>query len=154
MTSRAHATLLCRVAGLRKAASGSEVGGLGGGKEMERLLSLSGHQLQEACQAVPRHVRNPGSFDLVCVCVCTRAAEARPAATVGLLQEWLFSVGAIRLGAEAAWQQLLQLQPPQGVDARPASVLPWLAPCFARTTPVGPLPWNGPLEGLQRLARP
>ena len=35
MTSRAHATLLCRVAGLRKAARGSEVGGLGGGEEME-----------------------------------------------------------------------------------------------------------------------
>ena len=122
MTSRAHATLRCRVAGLRKAASGSEVGGLGGGEETERLLPLSGHQLQEACQAAPAQLRKPCSFDLEGVCI--RDAEARQAAMVWLFQVWLFNVGANRLGAEAAWQQLLQLQPPQGVDARPASEFP------------------------------
>ena len=35
MTPREHAVLLCRVAGLRKAASGGEVGCLGGREEME-----------------------------------------------------------------------------------------------------------------------
>ena len=137
MTSRDHAVLLCRVAGLRKAASGSEVGGLGGGEEMERLLSLRGHQLQEACQAVPAHLRKPGSFDLDAVCI--RDAEARQAAVVGLFQVWLFNAGANRLGAEAAWQQLLQLQPPQGVDARPASVFPLDDSVFRASDTIGAL---------------
>ena len=35
MTPREHAVLLCRVAGLGKAASGGEVGGLGGREDME-----------------------------------------------------------------------------------------------------------------------
>ena len=35
ITAREHAVLLCRVAGLRKAASGGEVGGLGGREEMK-----------------------------------------------------------------------------------------------------------------------
>ena len=58
---------------------------------------------------------------------------------VGLFQVWLFNVGTIRLGAEAAWQQLLQLQPPQGVDARPASVLPLDDSVFRASDTIGAL---------------
>ena len=135
MTSRDHAALLCRVAGLRKAASGREVGGLGGGEEMERLLSLIGHQMQEACQAVPAHLRKPDSFDMEGGCI--KDAEARQAAVIGLFQAWIFKVGASRLGAEAAWQQLLQLQPSQGWMPGLPMCFPWMAPCVARTTPLG-----------------
>ena len=100
MTAREHAVLLCRVAGLRKAASGGEVGGLGGREEMERLLALGGHQLQEECRAIPAHLRKAGSFALEGACV--KDANARVAAVVGLFQAWVFNAGARRLGVEAA----------------------------------------------------
>ncbi len=48
MARREHAVLLCRVAGLQKAASGGNVGGLGGREEMGRLCSLGGDGLQAA----------------------------------------------------------------------------------------------------------
>ena len=87
MTAREHAVLLCRVAGLRKAASGGEVGGLGGREEMERLLALGGHQLQEECQAIPAPLRKAGSFALEDARV--KDANARAAAVVGLFQACL-----------------------------------------------------------------
>ena len=111
MTAREHAVLLCRVAGLRKAASGGEVGGLGGREEMERLLALDGNQLLGERRAIPAHLRKAGSFALEGACV--RDADARVAAVVGLFQAWVFNAGARRLGAEAAWQELLRPQQPQ-----------------------------------------
>ena len=137
LKARDHAVLLCCVAGLRKAASGSEVGSLGGLDEMDRLLSLNAHQLQEACRAVPAHLRKNGSFAVEGVCI--KDADARQAAVVGLFQVWLFNVSAIRLGAEAAWQQLLQLQPPQGVDANPASMFPLYDSLFCANDVLGAL---------------
>ena len=120
MTAREHAVLLCRVAGLRKAASGAEVGGLGGREEMDRLLALGGHQLQEECRAIPRHLRKAGSFALEGACV--KDAKARVAAVVGLFQAWVFNAGARRLGAEAAWQELLRPQQPQDGGREPGGM--------------------------------
>ena len=114
LKAREHAELLCRVAGLRKAASGGEVGGLGGREEMDRLLALGGNQLQEAARAIPAHLREAGSFALQGACV--RDADARVAAVVGLFQAWVFNAGARRLGAEAAWQELLRPQQPRDAD--------------------------------------
>ena len=103
MSAHDHATLLWRVAGLRKAASSGDVGGLA---EMNRLLNLDGEQLQQECQAIPAHLRKAGSFALKGACV--KDPQARVAAVVGLFQSWLFNAGARRLGAEATWQELLQ----------------------------------------------
>ena len=84
MTAREHAVLLCRVAGLRKAASGGEVGGLGGREEMDRLLALGGDRLQAECRAIPADLRKAGSFAVEGACV--KDADARVAAVVGLFQ--------------------------------------------------------------------
>ena len=95
MAAREHAVLLCRVAGLRKAASVGEVGGLGGGAEIERLLALDGNQLQEECRTIPAHLRKAGSFAWEGACV--KDASARVAAVAGLFQASFFNVGARRL---------------------------------------------------------
>ena len=92
MTAREHAVLACRVAGLRKAASGGEVGGLGSREEMDRLFALGGDRLQAECRAIPAHLRKDGSFALEGACV--KDADARVAAVVGLFQAWVFNAGA------------------------------------------------------------
>ena len=143
MTPREHAVLLCRVAGLRKAASGGEVGGLGGREEMERLLALGGHQLQEECRAIPAHLRKAGSFALEGACV--KDANARVAAVVGLFQAWVFNAGARRLGAEAAWQEFLRPQQPQDADGNPASTFPLDDSVFSATELLGALA-KGPID--------
>ena len=137
MTPREHAVLLCRVAGLRKAASGGEVGGLGGREEMERLLALGGHQLQEECRAIPAHLRKAGSFALEGACV--KDANARVAAVVGLFQAWVFNAGARRHGAESAREELLQPQQPQDADGNPASTFPLDNSVFSATELLGAL---------------
>ena len=106
-----------------KAASGGEVGGLGGREEMERLLALGGNQLQEECRAIPVHLRKAGSFALEGSCV--KNANARVAAVVGLFQAWVFNAGARRLGAEATWQELLQPQQPLDADDILPSTFPF-----------------------------
>ena len=122
MRPRAHAVLLCRVAGLRKAASSVEVEGLGGRAEMERLLSLSAIRLREERGAIPAHLRKAGSFALEGACV--QDADARVATVVGLFQAWLFNAGARGLGAAATWQELLRPQRPGDADAKPAAAFP------------------------------
>ena len=131
MTAREHAVLLCRVAGLRKAASGGEVGGLGGREEMDRLLALDGDRLQAECLSIPAHLRKAGSFALEGACV--KDADARIAAVVGLFQAWVFNAGARRLGAEAAWQEFLRPQQPQDADDNPASTFPLDDSVFSAT---------------------
>ena len=146
LTAQKHAGLLCRVAGLRKAASGGEVGGLGGHEEMERLLAMGGKELQEAARAIPAHLREAGSFALAGSCV--RDPDARVAAVVGLFQAWLFNAGARRLGAEAAWQELLRPQQPGDADTNPVSIFPLDDSVFSATEPLGTLWWSlcGPRE--------
>ena len=100
LTSRDHFVLLCRVAGLRKAASHGVVGGLGGRHEMDRLLDLDGARLQAEAQAIPWHLRKAGSFALEGL--HSKVAEDRVLLVVGLFQAWMFNAGARRLGAAAA----------------------------------------------------
>ena len=121
ITPRAHAVLLCRAAGLRKAAASGEVEGLGGAAEMERLLALGDQELQAECDAIPPHLRKAGSFDVLGVQVTT--PDARVRAVVGLFRQWLIQAGARRLGAEAALEELLQAH---GTDAEacPAACFP------------------------------
>ena len=64
LTARAHAVLLCRAAGLRKAVASGEVGCLGGLAEMERLLGLDDQEIQAECAGTPQHLRKAGSFDV------------------------------------------------------------------------------------------
>ena len=137
VTAREHAVLLCRVAGLRKAASSGEVGCLGGCEEMERLLSLGGHALQEERRAIPAHLRKAGSFALEDA--REQNADARVAAVVGLFQTWLFNVGARRLGAEAAWGEFLQPQQPHDAHASPASTFTLDDAVFSATEVLGAL---------------
>ena len=119
MTARDHAVLLCRVAGLRKAAN--EVGVLGGHEEMERLLGLHGVQLREECRAVPAHLRRLGGFALEDA--LTDDPDARIVAVVGLFVKWVFSGGARQLGVEETWGDLLLAQeiPAKMGDGKPAS---------------------------------
>ena len=107
------------------------MGGLGGREEMERLLALGGHQWQEESGAIPAHLRKAGSFALEDACV--KDANARVAAVVGLFQAWVFNAGARRLGAEAAWQELLRPQQHQDADGNPASTFPLDDSVFSAT---------------------
>ena len=107
------------------------MGRLGGREEMDRLLALGGHQLQEECRAIPEHLRKAGSFALEGACV--KDANARVAAVVGLFQAWVFNAGARRLDAEAAWQEFLRPQQPQDADGNPASTFPLDDSVFSAT---------------------
>ena len=103
MSTRDHAALLCRVAGLREAANSGDLGGL---PEINGLLNLDGEHLQQERQAIPNHVREAESFALQGACV--KDTQARVGPVIGLFQSWLFNAGARRLGAEASWHDLLQ----------------------------------------------
>ena len=84
---RAHAVLLCRVAGLRKAAASGVVGSLGGSRELERLLALGSQQLQGEGVAGLLHMRRAGYVDAPDGQYVGSAARAR--VVVGLFLEWL-----------------------------------------------------------------
>ena len=77
LSRRNHAALLCRVAGLLKAAARVGVEGLGGPEAMQRLLSLDSGQLQAECAAVPYHSRRAGSSGRTC---SRNTRSPRPAA--------------------------------------------------------------------------
>ena len=80
--------LLCRAAGLRKAAASGVGESLGGPAEMERLLGLRGKDLQAEWDGIPTYLREMLHLDTLGGQVMTSAT--RVCAVMGLFQQWLF----------------------------------------------------------------
>ena len=93
-----HLVLLCRVAGLRRAAVRRDVELLGGGeygmraeKELERLMGSSDRNLRAELAAFQVSWRMARSLALPTSC---KSFHDRAAAVIGLFLSWVFSEGA------------------------------------------------------------
>ncbi len=111
VAARAHAVLLCRVGGLRRAAAGDDVAELGEGlhgtcatKEFDRLLALSCGEVEAEFARLPLRMR----ADLGPAFYFDASAEHVPRAAVILVlfRRWLFAQSAAKVGAEDEWNRL------------------------------------------------
>ncbi len=121
ITVREHAALLCRIAGLRKAAAAEVAAELGAAfaanavTELERIMALAAAEVQLECEAVHWTLQGQQGFDLR-----LRGSSKNynsGAWVLGLFRVWLRGEGAALMGMRGAWRDLTRVVPTCEVDA-------------------------------------
>ena len=115
LTQCEHAVLLCRLAGLRKAATIDAPAEMGGSafdaaaaQELERLVALSSAEVTAACSGVRRELQAEQSFALLTSGKRPPHFYASGAWLPGLWRVWLHEQGARLMGVGARWRDMLR----------------------------------------------
>lgn len=116
LTICAHAVLLCRVAGLRKVATGelpSELEGeaFAANAELERLMALGEPEIQAEQDAVRHGLRGQQGFNF------SKSSYDSGAWAVGLFRVWLHAHGAKWMRKSAEWRDLTRAVPTCDLEA-------------------------------------